>query len=155
MINIVLYQPEIPQNTGNIGRTCVVTDTRLHIIKPMGFLIDDKHLKRSGLDYWPLLDLVIYENLDEFFDKTKDKRYFFATTKGKKNYTDFQFKDDDYIIFGRETAGLPKLIHDNYSEQCMRIPMKKIEEARSLNLSNTVALVLYEALRQLDFPNLY
>lgn len=154
MMNIVLYQPEIPQNTGNIGRTCAVTGARLHIIKPMGFSIDDKHVKRSGLDYWPLLDLTVYENLEEFFEKTEGGRYFFATTKGKKTYSDFEFQDEDYIVFGKETGGLPQVIHDNYSEFCMRIPMKNIEEARSLNLSNTVALVLYEALKQLDFPGL-
>ncbi|MDO5707557.1 MAG: tRNA (uridine(34)/cytosine(34)/5-carboxymethylaminomethyluridine(34)-2'-O)-methyltransferase TrmL [Andreesenia angusta] len=154
MFNIVLYQPEIPQNTGNIARTCVVTGTRLHIIKPMGFSIDSKHVKRSGLDYWPLLNLNIYENLDEFFEKTKGKRYIFATTKGSKDYSDFEYNDDDYIVFGKETAGLPDIIHQRYKDYCMRIPMLNIEEARSLNLSNTVAIVLYEALRQNDFLGL-
>lgn len=154
MLNIVLFEPEIPQNTGNIARTCVVTDVRLHIIKPMSFSIDSKAVKRAGLDYWSLLDLNLYENFGDFFDKTKGARYFFATTKAEKSYSDFKFKDEDFIIFGKETAGLPDYIHEKYSENCMRVPMKDVKEARSLNLSNTVAVVLYEALRQNNFLSL-
>lgn len=154
MLNIVLFEPEIPQNTGNIARTCVVTDTRLHIIKPMSFSIDSKAVKRAGLDYWSLLDITVYENLEDFFEKTAGGRYYFATTKGNKTYSDVKYKDEDYIMFGKETAGLPDIIHKTYPDSCMRVPMKNIEKARSLNLSNTVAVVLYEALRQLDFLNL-
>lgn len=154
MLNIVLYQPEIPQNTGNIARTCVVTDTRLHIIKPMGFSLDEKAVRRAGLDYWPLLNITVYENLEEFLEKTAGGRYFLSTTKAKEVYSDFEFRDEDYIVFGRETSGLPKELLEKYSETLMRVPMRDIAEARSLNLSNTVAIVLYEALRQIGFPNL-
>lgn len=152
MLNIVLVEPEIPQNTGNIARTCAATGSKLHIVKPMGFTIDDKKLKRAGLDYWHLLGVVYYENLAEFFEKTKGGRYFYSTTKALNTYADVRFAEGDYILFGKETRGLPEeLLHQN-KEQCIRIPM--ISEARSLNLSNSVAIVVYEALRQLGFEGL-
>ncbi len=154
MINIVLYQPEIPPNTGNIARTCALTNTRLHLIKPLGFSIDDKAVKRAGLDYWHLLDLYVYENFADFFDKHGDKKIFFATTKAKKYYSDVTYEDECFIVFGKETAGLPENIHANYSEQRIKLPMKAHPDARSLNLSNAVNIILYEALRQLDFLNL-
>ncbi len=150
--NIVLHEPEIPQNTGNIARTCAATGSRLHIIKPTGFEITDKNLKRAGLDYWYLLDITYYENLDDFFCKNKGITCYFASTKAPRAHSEVSFKDGDYIMFGKETAGLDeKLLHDN-AQQCIRIPM--IEEARSLNLSNSVAVVLYEALRQTGFKSL-
>lgn len=153
MLNIVLVEPEIPQNTGNIARTCAATGSRLHIVKPMGFKIDDKKLKRAGLDYWYLLDIIYYENLRDFLNKNphSDKFRFF-TTKAAKNHCDVHYSDGDYLIFGKETAGLPEsLISDNY-DRCVRLPMR--DEARSLNLSNTVAVGVYEALRQIGFDGL-
>lgn len=147
-LNIVLVEPEIPQNTGNIARTCAATGSKLHIVKPMGFEISDKHLKRAGLDYWYLLDITYYENLDDFFSKNKGN-FYFCTTKAPHTYTDASFKDGDYLFFGKETKGLPEdLLRDNL-DKCIRIPM--ISEARSLNLSNSVAIVVYEALRQTKF----
>ncbi len=153
MFNIVLHQPEIPQNTGNIARTCSVTGARLHIIRPMGFEITDKHLKRAGLDYWNLLDLTYYDSYEEFLEKNKGKgRMYYCTTKSPHKYTDMQFKEGDYFIFGKETKGLPEKILRENMETCIRIPMKS--ETRSLNLSNSVAIVIYEALRQVDFQGL-
>lgn len=152
MFNIVLAEPEIPQNTGNIARTCAATGSRLHIIKPMGFSVDDKKLKRAGLDYWHLLGIRYYEGYDDFFEKTQGARYFFSTTKGQNKYCDVKFCDGDYIMFGKETKGLPEELLYKHPEQCIRIPM--ISEARSLNLSNSVAIVVYEALRQNGFFNL-
>lgn len=152
MFNIVLVEPEIPQNTGNIARTCAATGSRLHIVKPMGFEINDKHLKRAGLDYWYLLDITYYENLDEFFEKNKNGRFFYSTTKAPKSYTDVSFEDEDFILFGKETKGLPEELLYKDRERCIRIPM--IDEARSLNLSNSVAVVIYEALRQTGFKSL-
>lgn len=152
MFNIVLVEPEIPQNTGNIARTCAATGSKLHIVKPMGFEIDDKKLKRAGLDYWHLLGVQYYENLDDFFEKNKGGRFFYSTTKGLNIHSDVKFKDGDYLVFGKETKGLPEeLLHDN-KEYCMRIPM--IDEARSLNLSNSAAIVVYEALRQTGYESL-
>lgn len=152
MFNIVLVEPEIPQNTGNIARTCAATGAKLHIVKPMGFTIDDKKLKRAGLDYWHLLGVVYYENLDDFFAKNPDGRFFYATTKGLNTYADVNYQDGDYILFGKETKGLPEdLLYQN-REHCIRIPM--IDAARSLNLSNSVAVVVYEALRQTGFSGL-
>ena len=152
MFNIVLVEPEIPQNTGNIARTCAATGAKLHIVKPMGFEIDDKKLKRAGLEYWHLLGVQYYESLDDFFEKTKGARYFYSTTKARNTYCDVSYSDDDYILFGKETKGLPEeLLYEN-KEWCIRIPM--ISEARSLNLSNSVAIVIYEALRQTGFKNL-
>lgn len=152
MFNIVLVEPEIPQNTGNIARTCAATGSKLHIVKPMGFEIDDKKLKRAGLDYWHLLGVVYYENLQDFFEKNKGGRFFYSTTKAVNKYSEVKFSDGDYILFGKETKGLPEeLLHEN-KENCIRIPM--INEARSLNLSNSVAIIVYEALRQNDFFSL-
>jgi len=152
MFNIVLVEPEIPQNTGNIARTCAATGSKLHIVKPMGFTIDDKKLKRAGLDYWHLLGVTYYENLDDFFSKNQNGRFFYATTKGLNKYSDVTFSDGDFILFGKETKGLPEELLKQNKEFCIRIPM--IDEARSLNLSNSVAIVVYEALRQTGFEQL-
>lgn len=152
-INIVLHEPEIPHNTGAIARSCVLTNSRLHLIKPFGFDLDDKHLKRAGLDYWKYLDLTIYEDLDEFFEKNKDINFYLATTKTNNIYSDVKFKDGDFIFFGKETAGLPEDLIKKYSERAIRIPMIK-DLKRSLNLANSCTVILYEALRQLDFMNL-
>lgn len=150
-LNIVLHEPEIPQNTGNIARTCAATGSHLHIIKPMGFEISDKHLKRAGLDYWNLLSITYYENLEDFFSKNNGN-YYFCTTKAPHTYAEAQFKDGDYLFFGKETKGLPEsLLAENLSK-CIRIPM--VSDARSLNLSNSVAIVVYEALRQTNYFNL-
>ncbi len=151
-LNIVLVEPEIPQNTGNIARTCAATGARLHIVKPMGFSIDDKKLKRAGLDYWYLLDLTYYENLDEFFEKNKDGNFFFFTTKALNTHSDVTYTDKSYLIFGKETKGLPEELLLEHRDECVRIPM--IDDARSLNLSNAVAIGTYEALRQLGYPTL-
>lgn len=152
-INIVLHEPEIPHNTGAIARTCVLTNSRLHLIKPFGFDLSDKYLKRAGLDYWKYLDLTIYENLDDFFEKNKDANFYLATTKTKNIYTDVKFKDGDFIFFGKETAGLPEDLINKYSDRVIRIPMIK-DLKRSLNLANSCTVILYEALRQLDFMEL-
>ena len=152
MFNIVLVEPEIPQNTGNIARTCAATGSRLHIVKPMGFTIDDKKLKRAGLDYWHLLGVVYYENLDDFFEKNQGGRFFYATTKGLNIYSDAAFHDGDFLLFGKETKGLPEELLKGNKDFCIRIPM--IDEARSLNLSNSAAIVVYEALRQTGFAQL-
>lgn len=151
MINIVLHEPEMPANTGNIGRTCCATGTRLHLIEPMGFRINDKMLKRAGLDYWEHLDVTVYDCLDDFFEKNPDAvgKMFMATTKSKKNYSDVSYPDDAYIMFGKESAGIPEEILVDYEETAIRIPMNG--EIRSLNLSNSVAIILYEALRQNNF----
>ncbi len=150
--NVVLVEPEIPQNTGNIARTCAVTNTKLHIVKPMGFEITDAKLNRAGLDYWHFLGVKYYENIDEFFETNKGGRFFFSTTKAVNNYCDVQFCDNDFILFGKETKGLDEALLKANKEHCIRIPM--IDEARSLNLSNSVAVVLYEALRQQNFEGL-
>ena len=151
-LNIVLVEPQIPQNTGNVARTCAATGARLHIVKPMGFEIDDKKLKRAGLDYWYLLDITYYDNLTDFFEKNSDGEFFYFTTKGKNIYSEVKYPDNAYIVFGREDAGLDEaLLHDN-PERCVRLPM--IEKARSLNLSNTVAIGTYEVLRQWAYPKL-
>ena len=151
-LNIVLVEPEIPQNTGNIARTCAATGARLHIVKPMGFTPTDKHLKRAGLDYWYLLDITYYENLNDFFEKNKGGNFYYFSTKAPRKYTDIEYPDKCFIVFGKETKGLPeKLLFDN-PETTVRIPM--IDEARSLNLSNSAAIAAYEVLRQWDFPEL-
>lgn len=152
MLNIVLVEPEIHGNTGNIARTCVATGTRLHLIKPLGFDITDKAVRRAGLDYWPRLDLHVYENLDEFFEKNPSPDLWLATTKAPRHYAQATFKENSYLFFGKESAGLPLDFRERHLERCIRIPMK--EEERSLNLSNAVAVLCYEALRQLDFPGL-
>jgi tRNA (cytidine/uridine-2'-O-)-methyltransferase len=151
-LHVVLVEPEIPANTGNISRTCAVTGTSLHLVKPLGFSVDDKHLKRAGLDYWHLLDLHYYDSFGEIQQKYPEHNFFFATTKAEKCYTDFVFGQNDFLVFGKETAGLPvSILKDNW-EHCLRIPMGIT--LRSLNLSNSVAVILYEALRQQGFPNL-
>lgn len=153
-MNIVLFEPEIPQNTGNVARTCVVTGTKLHLIEPMGFSVSDKWVKRAGLDYWSLLDLEIHENFQAFVDKYGEHPFYFLTTKGQKVYSQISFEQDAFLIFGKESAGFPKEIHDAYKDRRFRIPMANHEKARSLNLSNSVSVVLYEALRQQGFPDL-
>ena len=152
MLNIVLLEPEMPANTGNIGRTCVATGTRLHLIEPLGFRINDKMLKRAGLDYWDKLDVTIYDDYQDFLDKNPGAKIYMATTKSKQTYTDVTYEDDAYIMFGKESAGIPEEILLDNKETCVRIPM--MPEERSLNLSNSVAVILYEALRQQGFPGL-
>lgn len=151
-LNIVIVEPEIPQNTGNIARTCAATGARLHIVEPMGFKIDDKKLKRAGLDYWYLLDITYYSNLEDFFEKNKDGNFYFFSTKAQNRYSDISYPDKSYLFFGKETAGLPEELLKANPERCVRIPM--ISDARSLNLSNSVAIGVYEVLRQWDFPKL-
>lgn len=151
-MHIVLVEPEIPANTGNISRTCAVTGSSLHLVKPLGFSVDDKHLKRAGLDYWSYLDIHYHDSFADLRNKYPEARFFFATTKANKAYTDFNFQQSDFLVFGKETAGLPKdLLKANW-EHCMRIPMGN--QLRSLNLSNSVAIILYEALRQQGFADL-
>ncbi|MCD7947940.1 MAG: tRNA (cytidine(34)-2'-O)-methyltransferase [Oscillospiraceae bacterium] len=154
MIHLVLFEPEIPQNTGNIARTCAVTGCHLHLIEPLGFDISDKAVKRAGLDYWHLVDLHVHKNLVEFFQTTGANAHniWLATTKAPQAYTAARFEPDCYLIFGKETAGLPEPLRMAYPDRCIRIPVKR--EARCLNLSNAAAILAYEALRQLDFPNL-
>lgn len=150
--NIVMVEPEIPQNTGNVARTCAVTGARLHLVGPMGFTIDDKKLKRAGLDYWHTLDITMYDNIDEFFARNEGGNFFFASTKSLNRYCDVEFKDGDYILFGKETKGLDEALLKENKEKCIRIPMGN--NMRSLNLSNSVAIIIYEALRQNDFFDL-
>lgn len=151
MLNVVFFEPEIPYNTGAIARTCALTDTRLHLIKPLGFDIDEKAVRRAGLDYWPLVDLTVYESYEEFMEKNPNITLYLATTKGQKVYSDVKFKDEDFIMFGRESSGLPKYIMDENHENLITIPMIP-ELKRSLNLANSANIILYEALRQLNFP---
>lgn len=151
-INIVLVEPQIPQNTGNIARTCAATGASLHLVRPMGFTVDDKKLKRAGLDYWHMLDITYYDGLDDFFERNKGGSFFFLTTKGRKIFTETEFPENTYIIFGREDAGLPEELLKAHEETSLRVPM--VGEARSLNLSNTVAVVTYEILRQWNYPGL-
>ncbi len=151
-MHIVLHQPEIPANTGNIGRTCVATGTSLHLIEPLGFVLNDKSIKRAGMDYWSKLDVSRYMNFEEFKDKNPKAKIWMATTKARKVYTDVSFGPDDYIMFGKESAGIPEEILVEYEETSIRIPM--LDDIRSLNLSNSVAIVLYEALRQNNFNNM-
>lgn len=150
-LNIVLVEPEIPQNTGNIARTCAATGARLHLVKPLGFEIDDRRLKRAGLDYWWLLDVTVYEGLDDFFSRNRGPFYYFST-KALNVYSDIAYPDGCYIVFGKETAGLPEELLKANPGTCVRLPMR--EEARSLNLSNTVAVGAFEVLRQWGFPEL-
>ena len=152
MLNIDHFEPEIHFNTGTIARTCGATHTRLHLIKPFGFEITDKHLKRAGLDYWYLVDITQYENLEDFMERNPGARIHYASTKAPRRHTAAKFEDGDYIMFGKESRGLPEALLERNYENCIRIPM--VKDARSLNLSNSVAVVLYEALRQLDFPGL-
>ncbi|VWL85460.1 tRNA (uridine(34)/cytosine(34)/5-carboxymethylaminomethyluridine(34)-2'-O)-methyltransferase TrmL [Oceanivirga miroungae] len=148
-MNIILYEPEIPYNTGNIGRTCVLTNTNLHLIKPLGFSIDEKAIKRAGLDYWKYVKLFVWESFDEFLEKNPNARIYYATTKTNKIYTDVKYEMNDYIMFGPESRGIPEDILYHNKENCIKIPMVKM--GRSLNLSNSVVVVLYEALRQNNF----
>ena len=151
-MNIVLHEPEIPENTGNIGRTCVATGSVLHLIKPLGFVIDDKHLKRAGLDYWPKLKYFVYESYEDFVAKNPNAKIFYATTKAKRCYSEVSFGPDDFIMFGKESAGIPEEILVDNEPTCIRIPMWG--DIRSLNLGNSVAIILYEALRQNSFGEL-
>ena len=155
MFNIVLVEPEIPQNTGNIARTCAATGSRLHLVGPLGFSLEDRYLKRAGLDYWPYVEVSVYESLAEFMEKHGEEKLYLATTKGGQYYTDVEYEDGSYILFGKETAGLPKDFIAAHAETAVRIPMGKEVNLRSLNLSNSAAIILYEALRQQGFPGLY
>lgn len=150
--HIVLVEPEIPANTGNISRTCAATGSCLHLVKPLGFSTDDRYLKRAGLDYWHAVRLYYHDSFNEVKKTNRDSRFFFATTKGRKRYDEFRFRDGDYLVFGKETAGLPDELLKAHPDTCMRIPMT--DDVRSLNLSNSVAIVLYEALRQNGFSDL-
>ena len=154
ILNIVLVEPQIPQNTGNVARTCAATGARLHLVEPMGFRVDDAKLKRAGLDYWHLLDITYYENLNDFFEKNKGGNFFYFSTKATKIYSDVDYPDNSYLVFGKETAGLPEELLFANPESCVRLPMINNSAARSLNLSNTVAIGVYEVLRQWGFPKL-
>lgn len=151
--HIVLYQPEIPYNTGNIARTCAATHTNLHIIRPMGFSTDDKMLKRAGCDYWHSVDITYYDSMDELIAQYPDSRFFFVETQGTKDYTQINYRDGDFFVFGKETTGIPKSILEKHKETWVKLPMSQ-QNVRSLNLSNTAAIMIYEALRQVGFPNL-
>lgn len=154
VLNIVLVEPQIPQNTGNIARTCAATGARLHLVEPMGFKVDNAKLKRAGLDYWHLLDITYYSDLNDFFEKNKDGEFFYFSTKATRIYSEVEYPDNCYLVFGKETAGLPEeLLFDN-KESCVRLPMINDSSARSLNLSNSVAIGAYEVLRQWNFPEL-
>lgn len=151
-LNIVLHQPEIPANTGNIGRTCVATGTRLHLIEPLGFRLNEKEIKRAGMDYWDDLEVIRYVNYEEFLEKNPGAKIYYATTKAKHTYTEVNYESDCYIMFGKESAGIPEEILVDNPDTCIRIPM--LDSIRSLNLSNSVAIVLYEALRQNNFDHM-
>ena len=152
MLNIVLVEPEIPQNCGNIARTCAATGSRLHLIKPLGFDISEKAVRRAGLDYWHMVDVSVYENLEDFFQKNRVDQMWCLSTKAPRCYVEAEFRDGCYLFFGKETKGLPEPFLEEHRESCVRIPMRS--DARSLNLSNAVAITVFEALRQLDFPGL-
>ena len=149
-LNIVLVEPEIPQNTGNIARTCAATGASLHLVRPLGFSVSDKSLKRAGLDYWHMLDITYYDDLNDFFEKTKGGKYFYFSTKATHRHSDIEYPDNCYIVFGKETKGLPEELLLQNPETTVCIPM--LEDARSLNLSNSVAIAVYEILRQWDYP---
>ncbi len=152
MLNIVLVEPEIPQNCGNIARTCAATGSRLHLIRPLGFDISEKAVRRAGLDYWHLVDVQVYDDLADFFNKNKVEQMWCLSTKAPRAYTEACFEDGCYLFFGKETKGLPEAFLEEHRGSCVRLPMR--EQARSLNLSNAVAITVYEALRQLEFPGL-
>ena len=152
MFNIVLVQPEIPQNAGNIARTCAATGTRLHMVKPLGFEVTDKYLKRAGLDYWNLVEIFYYDSFEQLQAQNPNARFFYFTTKAQHKHSDVRFQDGDFLVFGKETKGLPEELLMQHENECLRIPM--FARAHSLNLSNSVAVALYEALRQNDYPNL-
>lgn len=151
-MNIVLYEPEMPANTGNIGRTCVATNTKLHLIEPLGFKLSEKHLVRAGLDYWPKLDVTVYSSFDDFLEKNPGAKIYMATTKAQHVYTDVKYEPDCFMMFGPESRGIPEEILVKYPETCVRIPMWG--DIRSLNLSNSVAIMLYEGLRQNGFEKM-
>lgn len=151
-LNIVLHQPEIPQNTGNIGRTCTAAGARLHLIEPLGFRINEKALRRAGMDYWQQLDVTAYVNYEEFLEKNPGAKVYYATTKARQLYSEVSYEPDCYLMFGKESGGIPEEILKEHPKECIRIPM--LGEMRSLNLSNAAAIVLYEALRQNQFPNM-
>ncbi len=150
-IHIALVEPEIPPNTGNIARSCVATGSKLHLIKPLGFSLDDKQLKRAGLDYWPYVDLEVHENLTDFFEKYSDIPIYLATTKGVRNYADVHYEENVILMFGKETAGLPRYLIEKLNDRTIRIPMSKETKFRSLNLSNSANIILFEVLRQHNF----
>ncbi len=154
LFHVVLVEPEIPPNTGNIVRTCAITGMKLHLVKPLGFSIDDKAVKRAGLDYWDHLELEVHESLGEFLEKYKDRKMYLATTHGGVRYTDVRYERGSFLLFGKETAGLPKELIARHPDAAVRIPMGKNPDLRSLNLSNSAAILLYEAMRQHDFPGL-
>ena len=152
MLNIVLYEPEIPANTGNIGRTCVATGTRLHLIEPLGFKLSEKHLRRAGMDYWKDLDVTTYMDYEDFLNRNPGAKVYYASTKARHIYTEVAYEPDDYLMFGKESAGIPEEILVQHPNETVRIPMNP--NLRSLNLSNSVAILLYEALRQQNFPGM-
>lgn len=152
-LNIVLVEPEIPQNAGNIARTCAVTGSKLHLVRPLGFEVTDKHLKRAGLDYWHFVDISYYDSIEEVMDKFYNgKNFWFFSTKAKKIHSEIQIRDGDFLVFGKETKGLPESLLEKHYDECTRIPM--MNDTRSLNLSNSVCVGVYEGLRQLGYPNL-
>lgn len=152
-LNVVLVEPEIPQNAGNIARTCAVTGSKLHLVRPLGFEVSDKYLKRAGLDYWHLVDIYYYDSIEEVMDKFYNgKNFFFFSTKAKHVHSDVQYSDGDFLVFGKETKGLPESLLEKHYNECVRLPM--MNDTRSLNLSNSVCVGVYEALRQLGYPNL-
>ncbi len=153
-LHVVLVEPEIPPNTGNIARSCAATGSVLHLVEPLGFSIDDKSLRRAGLDYWPYVKLETHESLKQFMEQYKGRSMYFATTKGRKKYTDIEFRDEDMILFGRETKGLPRDLIESNADRTIRIPLSEDTRLRSLNLANSVNIVLFEALRQQGFPGL-
>ena len=153
-VNVVLVEPEIPQNTGNIIRTCAATGTTLHLVRPLGFSLEDKYLKRSGLDYWDIANIQYYDSFEEVVEKNPNGTFFYATTKVNQAHSDVKYVENSFIVFGKETKGLPETLIKENLETCIRIPMLNLEKARSLNLSNSVAIVVYEALRQLDYPGM-
>ena len=152
-LNVVLVEPEIPQNAGNIARTCAVTGSKLHLVRPLGFEVSDKYLKRAGLDYWHLVDITYYDSIEEVMDKFYNgKNFWFFSTKSKRTHSDVQIKDGDFLVFGKETKGLPEPLLEAHYDECVRIPM--MNDTRSLNLSNSVCVGVYEGLRQLGYPNM-
>lgn len=153
-LHIVFVEPEIPPNTGNIARTCAATNSVLHLVRPLGFNIDDRSLKRAGLDYWPYVKLEVHENLEAFLEEYQGRRMFLSTTKGTRYYTEVSYRDEDMLLFGRETRGLPRDFIASHRDQTIRIPMSRNTRLRSLNLANSANIVLFEALRQLGFPDL-
>lgn len=153
-LNVVLVEPEIPQNTGNIIRTCAATGTILHLVRPLGFSLEDKYLKRSGLDYWDIANIQYYDSFEEVVEKNPGGKFFYSTTKVNQSHSDVEYVDNSFIVFGKETKGLPETLIKENLQTCIRIPMVNVEKARSLNLSNSVAIVVFEALRQLGYPNM-